>query len=454
MHFKYPDLFLVEAPALAERIDLMPEDELSRARARRFIGQVAMDDVYIDPSSDEAPNTSLLESLRRANEGDLEAQASVRMNTHIAVVESMIKSGHITEISMNRNEHGNWLQHGQAMLHVSANALRTKLARKYPGIMDRTEAETVNGQRIEDLGRSNILDDEYVFVPSLVPMDAEVSRDIAVNEAGFFGDTMTVAFQLTSAEGSEGRVQSAFVAGVSEAGGERNDIFVMREMYALAGYDASNWQPLDFLKTPLRIHKSNLPNGVADIVQLYDQLVANRTGNQIFFGQQVEPQDYTTFSKVCRSREDGLQSITVKVLAQLLAQSPNLTTPESAIELLAELVGPLGVEYAISDNSIDPQVFGAESARLIYLARHYQEMGNTHLMHEVMESAINKAVTSMCGMTIKNVSEALSDEKELIEKDEDCEFISKECPVCGAKNVKTKSTKTEISGSCGCSVKK
>lgn len=36
------------------------------------------------------------------------------------------------------------------------------------------------------------------------------------------------------------------------------------------------------------------------------------------------------------------------------------------------------------------------------------------------------------------------------EADDDCEFISKECPMCHAKNVRTKSTKTSISGSCGC----
>ena len=37
---------------------------------------------------------------------------------------------------------------------------------------------------------------------------------------------------------------------------------------------------------------------------------------------------------------------------------------------------------------------------------------------------------------------------------DDCEFTSKECPVCHTKNVKTKVTKTQISGSCGCKVKR
>jgi hypothetical protein len=37
-------------------------------------------------------------------------------------------------------------------------------------------------------------------------------------------------------------------------------------------------------------------------------------------------------------------------------------------------------------------------------------------------------------------------------KDElgDCEFTSKKCPECKKENVKTKVTKTHISGSCGC----
>lgn len=38
--------------------------------------------------------------------------------------------------------------------------------------------------------------------------------------------------------------------------------------------------------------------------------------------------------------------------------------------------------------------------------------------------------------------------------DRDCEFISKQCPECGAKNVKTKVTKDKITGSCGCSKSK
>lgn len=450
-----PHLRLVEAPPLAELLDQLPVYEYSHARARRFIGHVAMDDVYIDPCEEEAPNTSLLEAINRSNSGDEEAMASVQMNTHIAVVEAMIKSGHITKVPMTLNEHGNWLQHGQAMLHVHANALRTQIVQKHQGIKDRTEAETVNGHAIEDLGRMGTLDTHYVFVPSLFPEETEISFDVATKDAGFFGDTKTAAFQITSTDGAEGQVESAFVAGVTEKGGRRHDIEVMRRMYTLAGYDANDWMPLDFLKNPLLIHKSNLPNGIADIVELYDELASEIAEEKLFFGQNVESHEYATYADASKVREDGLQSVTDEVVSTLLSRSHELTTPESAIELLAQLVGPLGVEYAVFDHSIDANVFGHEAAQLIHQARFFQQTGELHMMHKVMGLAADKAVTTMCGMTISNLLEELEHlDKDTESSNDDCEFMSKKCPQCYKPNVWTKVTKTQISGSCGCVVKK
>lgn len=444
--------------SLAQRADQLPSDGFSRAKARRFIARVAMDDVYIDPASTEAPNTSLLESLKRAKDGDVEALDSVRINAHIAVVEAMIKSGHISQVSMSINEQGNWLQFGQAMLHVHANALRTSTTRKYYGVQERTEAETINGQRIEDLGRAGILDDYYFFVPSLIPSEEELPFAIATQEAGFFGDTMTVALQLTSIQGGEGVIESAFVSGVKEKGGERYDIAVLRRMYALVGYDCDNWQPIDFLQTPLIIHKENAPHGIADIVQLYDELAEAHTGTELYFGQQIAKQDYSSFNSACQTRESTLQSVTDMVVQKLIMCSDQLTTPDNAIEKLSEIVGPLGVAYAVSDSTIDPSVFGDATAKFIHQAREYQHSGEIFLMQQAIHNAVDNAIITMCGMT--NSKSAIDLEATNLQSsshsssDEDCEFISKKCPVCGAKNVKTISTKHKISGSCGCEVRK
>jgi hypothetical protein len=40
------------------------------------------------------------------------------------------------------------------------------------------------------------------------------------------------------------------------------------------------------------------------------------------------------------------------------------------------------------------------------------------------------------------------------ETNQNCDFISKMCPQCKAKNVKTHVTATHISGSCGCKKKR
>jgi hypothetical protein len=71
---------------------------------------------------------------------------------------------------------------------------------------------------------------------------------------------------------------------------------------------------------------------------------------------------------------------------------------------------------------------------------------------------IQGRVYSGCGETIRSTEEEMGTlgfgDNDKKTDEGDCEFISKSCPECGTKNVKTKVTKTHISGSCGCSVSK
>ncbi len=88
-------------------------------------------------------------------------------------------------------------------------------------------------------------------------------------------------------------------------------------------------------------------------------------------------------------------------------------------------------------------VFISPAAEMEFYGRLAKERGRTY---------------SGCGVTITSSEEEMRalgygdfDKKT---DSEDCEFISKSCPECGTKNVKTKVTKTTISGSCGCSKKR
>jgi hypothetical protein len=112
---------------------------------------------------------------------------------------------------------------------------------------------------------------------------------------------------------------------------------------------------------------------------------------------------------------------------------------------------------------------------------HNEDLGIAHFLatadHESFQKAlssfgaygaINNRTYSACGLSIslggedgtddspQSVFGGLSRDKlsSYGNKDDDCEFVSKKCPMCGAKNVKTKVTKTRISGSCGCSKSK
>lgn len=87
---------------------------------------------------------------------------------------------------------------------------------------------------------------------------------------------------------------------------------------------------------------------------------------------------------------------------------------------------------------------------------------NPAMLHQAIEQAGAEArgrgvSFSACGVTL-NADGSSGNQFEQAgygnKTDKDCEFTSKECPMCGTKNVKTKVTKTRISGSCGCSKSK
>lgn len=74
------------------------------------------------------------------------------------------------------------------------------------------------------------------------------------------------------------------------------------------------------------------------------------------------------------------------------------------------------------------------------------------------EGARNNRIYSACGLEISpgETSEKIVNlQKAYAGNDvEDCDFISKECPVCKKKNVRTIVTKSHISGDCGCRVRR
>jgi hypothetical protein len=115
------------------------------------------------------------------------------------------------------------------------------------------------------------------------------------------------------------------------------------------------------------------------------------------------------------------------------------------------------VEQAVVDNSIDARVFGVEAAYRIEAARHYYEAGDMERMLQATQAAKVRETSSSCPgggggeqNSASTAGESGKGSKSNSSDLEDCDFVSKECPKCHKKNVKTTVRKGKYYGACGC----
>ena len=115
------------------------------------------------------------------------------------------------------------------------------------------------------------------------------------------------------------------------------------------------------------------------------------------------------------------------------------------------------LEHSLHDTTIDARVFGAEAAFRIEHARYLIAEGDMRQASIVAAAAQKVARSSSCPGGAKAANQALErpddlsgDKTNKSEEVKDCDFISKECPKCHAKNVKTVVKKGKYYGACGC----
>ncbi len=125
--------------------------------------------------------------------------------------------------------------------------------------------------------------------------------------------------------------------------------------------------------------------------------------------------------------------------------------------MLGKLSGAALARRAVVDETIDPMVLGVESAYYVAAARRYRELGDREQEALYSDKAVEKEDTRSCpGSGKASAPDKPADTNEPAEKTkktkeaEDCEFVSKECPKCHKKNVKTVVSKGIIRGECGC----
>ena len=339
------------------------------------------------------------------------------------------------------DEAGKIRQHGQSLDSVQANSLR--FAADSPQMLKRTKAETRNSFRIQHHFDQRDLENNYFVVFSRAADDMD---EASMKRAGFFTDTMSCAIQVTSVKDGRLVTESAFVAGIEKPGEARHDGRTIVAAAAELGIDYSGMGATEMLDAPALVPKAMMPNGAVDLVALVDKVRGT------FFGQAKPHQDYLEFLEVCREREERFEPKVQEITDQLIAENRFINSPIEAVRRLHEISGEKMLEQAIGDDDIDPAVFGPVSAPALMEARLAYHRGDAEGVIENIQIAKAYRQDSSCpGAAFGGESESVRGQGA---SSDDCEFISKKCPECGRKNVKTKVTRHRITGSCGCSKSK
>ncbi len=418
----------------------MEVDSEVRLRAGTFIGQVAANQATsIEALPVESPIENLKQGIDRAYyEGDKEAEHMVEINVRTDVIERTIKTGHVMEkVPLNITAEGKVVQHGQIMDSIQANSLR--FASNHPIMRARTEAETRNAFRIEQYFKDGLFENYSMLV---------VSRAENLPEQGFFTETMSCSLQLIGKSEGALALESAFVAGIAAEGEVPHDEATAAKLGQALGADYVGLSPAEIIDIPILIRNDLIPNGVIDIVKLWDGISGT------FFGEDRPSQNYQDYLDMCREREALFEPKVKKITQELISAAPVIHKPIDAVRLLNDLSGFHMVDQAIMDHSIDSRVFGLEAARYIEASRQAIARGDLEALEENRSKAKQTENSNSCpsGMSESKIGNDTSNEDD----DADCDFVSKECPLCQKKNVRTKvqklssSGRKRISGSCGC----
>ena len=289
----------------------------------------------------------------------------VRENVATDAMERLFKAGNIIKTKLQVDANGDIYQHGQKMDDVHKNAYQ--MMPDDPIITPRTKAEANNGARIKYLREQGYLKD-YVYV--VMSMCAEGVSDKELDERNFFSLTKSMSLQATWEDDGILKGENAFVAGVADEHSERHDRELIERFGARLGVDYRGKSAAQIIDGGMLIPKSEIPNGVVDVVKELDE-----DNGGTFFGQNKPVQDYVEFKEFCRKREASFEHNIDEITDALIAEAGKFANPTEASKRLGKLVEARMVKRAIKDESIDIRIFGEDSAQHIETARELESQG-------------------------------------------------------------------------------
>ena len=370
-------LSAVEAELLGDlslRLAILQHEAAAKAdELARRVGNVAIN------CEREAKESTLHEAIQERN------TELIAANARSDVIERTFKAGHVMKVQQTINERGEIEQHGQSNEQTQANTL--KYANANPIMKPRTRAETRNAYYIDALRKEGLLEDNYAVVVSLCPN----ADDSTLDELGFFAFSKSLVIQATTTKEGGVTTESAFVAGVKQDGESRYD----HEVAVAFGKEfGEDWRGLDdagIISRVLLVPKEYMPDGVIDLVKLWDDLAGGT-----FFGMERPQQDYVQYLEQCKERERQFEPTVQKIVDDLLALAPVIRSPLEAVERLHEVSEKHTLDRALTDHTIDARVFGEKAALDLQEARFHYERGNVMQVQMAMTKARSNAASGSC----------------------------------------------------------
>jgi hypothetical protein len=263
-----------------------------------------------------------------------------------------------------------------------------------------------------------------------------------------------VMLRLTDVNQSGHRVtESASVCGVDGKGVRRDSIGLqnIRDMLGLSpDVDLQDVViPVDGLAGAYWVRRDALKNRSASLAEFFDSAFEGSN----FFGVEGEVGDYETILEISQAREAQVADQMLARVGELAAALRGLSC-EQALLVMAHHAKDFATDVCIGDASYDADQFGETAAKYIEFARLEVALGDEDAARRAIDMAKATAVVYMCGLRY-DMDRILTDgspndgDAARQESFQDCDYISKECPLCHDKNVKTHETATKIAcGSC------
>lgn len=383
----------------------LPHDAEITAEARRKVkGQpVGMLAVAETVECKAKPIKNLLEGIKWAAEGDEDGDRMVEANVSTEAIEQAYKVN-VNQVELETGLDGSISQHGNHLDDVQHNAYQ--LASDDEIIVPRTIAEVNNNARLRWARDKGLLKTHMFLTLSLC---AEGVSDEKLDELNFFSKTKSLSAQGFY-ENDEGRfvLDTAMVAGVAEAEShgvrgvsvERHDRKMVEGFGRMIGVNFEGKNASEIIDCPVLLPKKLFKNGIIDVVKILDEI-----NGGTFMGQSASEEDrmsYEEYKEFCAHRAEKLSDTIRKVKHQLIKEASNFSEPLQAALRLSKLVEQNLVDRALDDGSIDPSVFGEESAQNLIRARELTAKGNHHDAQAFMQVALATAQGGSCPSALNN----------------------------------------------------